>query len=50
MQYIKEIEKKRENYWSGCNNAKGKNNIGLRMVRKTKNELIRIIKAKISFI
>jgi len=50
MKYLEEIKRKNENNWYGCNNAKGKDNIGLRTERKTKNESIRIIKVKTSFI
>ena len=50
MQYIKEIEKKRENYWSGCNNAKGKNNIGFGMEGKNKKWIYKDKKVKIGFI
>ena len=37
MQYSGEIKEKQNN-WYGCNNARGKDKIGLRMERKTKNE------------
>ena len=49
-QNVEKIKTKKENNWYDCNNAKGKNNIGLRMDRKTKNEFIRILKVKINFI
>ena len=36
MQDVEGIKKKKENIWFGCNNAKGKDKIDLRMERKNK--------------
>ena len=39
MLYVEEIKKKKENNWHGCNNAKGTDNIGLKMERKQRMNL-----------